>query len=100
VYIGPPVYDGAMTCEDAPCCGCCGTSLYGSNESYSSYDEPYEPDEDNYDYDQDEDCEPNHACDSCDGPRGTWINGEFVPNPDSGWECSYCGRPCPEGAHE
>jgi hypothetical protein len=19
-----------MPCEDAPCCGCCGTSLYGS----------------------------------------------------------------------
>lgn len=19
-------------CEDAPCCGCCGTNLYGTNE--------------------------------------------------------------------
>lgn len=25
-------------CEDAPCCGCCGTSLYGNNEDVE-YDE-------------------------------------------------------------
>jgi hypothetical protein len=24
-----------MPCEDAPCCGCCGTSLYGSEEGPS-----------------------------------------------------------------
>lgn len=22
-----------MICEDAPCCGCCGTNLYGTNQS-------------------------------------------------------------------
>lgn len=22
-----------MPCEDAPCCGCCGTDIYGTNQS-------------------------------------------------------------------
>jgi hypothetical protein len=25
-------------CEDAPCCGCCGTSLYGPAESALDFD--------------------------------------------------------------
>lgn len=25
-----------VACEDAPCCGCCGTNLYGTNEGADS----------------------------------------------------------------
>lgn len=34
-------------CEDAPCCGCCGTNLYGVSESsyYDEYDAPDYDDE-------------------------------------------------------
>jgi hypothetical protein len=28
-------------CEDAPCCGCCGTNLYGVNQSDSQLEIPY-----------------------------------------------------------
>lgn len=27
-------------CEDAPCCGCCGTNLYGTTPDSGYYDEP------------------------------------------------------------
>jgi hypothetical protein len=33
-------------CEDAPCCGCCGTNLYGTNND--DYDGPDESDFDGY----------------------------------------------------
>jgi hypothetical protein len=25
-----------MPCEDAPCCGCCGTNIYGVNQELDS----------------------------------------------------------------
>ena len=31
----------ATRCEDAPCCGCCGTNLYGVSQD-SSYDDAYD----------------------------------------------------------
>lgn len=34
-----PNYGGR--CEDAPCCGCCGTNIYGVNQEYSPYDDEY-----------------------------------------------------------
>jgi len=39
-------------CEDAPCCGCCGTSVYGpSDAAYDAYAEDYyrDPYEDDFD---------------------------------------------------
>lgn len=29
-------------CEDAPCCGCCGTNLYGASEESRYPDEFYD----------------------------------------------------------
>lgn len=46
-------------CEDAPCCGCCGRSLYGSEEGVG-YEREY--DDDPY-YDEDEWFE--EECDEC-----------------------------------
>lgn len=46
-------------------------------------------------------CEEDHACDSCEGPGGIWDReGNFHPHPGQVWHCTYCDRPCPEGAHE
>jgi hypothetical protein len=62
--------------------------------------EPYDPDA--YlagDYD-DEECDDDHACADCDGPAGIWTERGFTPHPGAGWTCSYCDRPCPEGAHD
>jgi hypothetical protein len=74
-------------CEDAPCCGCCGTSLYGSE--VSSFEPDYYDEADNLYGDQtfDEDCDGDHECEDCD-------------NKGEEWSCSYCGRPCPKGHHD
>lgn len=90
-------------CEDAPCCGCCGTSLYGSEVARGWEDEPM-PWESDTDQGEPEDCEDeDHDCQDCDGPRGQWVNDgdgiEFVPDEGAGWSCSYCERPCAAGAH-
>lgn len=42
-----------MTCEDAPCCGCCGTGVWGNNnpepmDDYEWYGEDRYYDEDDY----------------------------------------------------
>lgn len=41
-------------CEDAPCCGCCGTNLYGVSQE-SAYDDGPWGDLDDVDYFDDED---------------------------------------------
>lgn len=79
-------------CEDAPCCGCCGTSLYG-NDQGNYYSEPagLDPYDDRHANDgEPEECnDENHECNDCDGPS----NG-------NGWTCSWCGRPCPMEVHD
>lgn len=64
-------------------------------------DADYQPDPDDYmGYnDEPDECEDDHECVDCDGPKGVWYAGEFVPGPGATWTCSYCERKCPEGAH-
>ena len=63
-------------CEDAPCCGCCGTNLYGVRQD-SLYTEPDQ--DDFYDQDYDEDvCDPyNSYCanddDDCEECAAYWL---------------------------
>ena len=63
-------------CEDAPCCGCCGTNLYGSNES-RPYDDA--PDVDDF-YDREEDeseDEDDDEGESFDGMEDQWLDGSY-----------------------
>jgi hypothetical protein len=46
-------------CEDAPCCGCCGTSLYGSEEERWPTEHDIDFGEDFIDYHDDEDGDYN-----------------------------------------
>lgn len=88
-------------CEDYPCCGHelgdCDGSLYGSDESIKA--RVYEDirnghgDCDHQDGiynceggDEDECDDEEHECNDCDSKT-------------DGWECHWCGRPCPENAH-
>lgn len=45
-------------CEDAPCCGCCGTNIYGVYQGEGSYYDYSDPRDDDYmdgpDYDDSE----------------------------------------------
>lgn len=80
-------------CEDAPCCGCCGTNLYGNDQS-DYYAEPAGLDpyySDFYDEDPSECSNPEHECNDCDGPNYT------TGDP---WMCSWCHRPCPIETHD
>jgi hypothetical protein len=90
-------------CEDFPCCGHeagdCDGSLYGSDEDIKASVHMAwltghgECDHESGVYlcegpDEDEACEdPDHTCIDCD-------------QMSDGWECSYCGRKCPEGSHQ
>ena len=90
----------AMYCEDFPCCGHeagdCDGSLYGSDESIKAQVERDWReghgycDHENGIYDceyGDEECDDEeHACTDCCRKA-------------DGWECDWCGRPCPAGAH-
>lgn len=81
-------YDEGFTgrggiCEDAPCCGCCGTSLYGSSGWQD--DEPYERD-DYYDegpdhYDEEEALGVAAAEEDPDEPLDLYM-GTFEPTGD------------------
>ena len=64
-------------CEDAPCCGCCGTDLYGNNES-RGYDEPGEYD----DYDDRDEDETDPA--DCDHGDYSWSEREGIA------QCDLC----------
>ena len=86
--------------EDFPCCGCepgdCYGDLYGSDEDIKARvlediknghgDCDHESGLYNCDTYDDECDDEDHECDSCEPT-------------DTGWACSYCERPCPEGAH-
>lgn len=88
-------------CEDYPCCGHeagdCDGSLYGSDESIKAQVERDWREGHGYcdhaagifqcDDDGDECDDEEHECDACESTS-------------TGWVCSYCGRPCPAGAHE
>ena len=73
------------TCEDAPCCGCCGTSVYGPAEGYYS-DEP-DAYGDNYDDSYYLDVCPTCQDDECDGEdcepwefdqmEDQWLDGSY-----------------------
>ena len=61
-------------CEDAPCCGCCGTSVYGPAESSPEFDwesmdglwsDPMESDYDPY------------AGTGFDGYEDSWLDGSY-----------------------
>lgn len=88
-------------CEDFPCCG--HTPMDPCDRQ--PYDEPgyyditipgqehrlcdHENGECRVEDDYEEECEDDeHECVDCER------NGFGTP-----WECSWCGRPCPEGAH-
>ena len=77
------------TCEDFPCCGHergdCDGSLYGTDaaireDAHRRFFTDDFPDDD-YAH-----CIEGHACHDCEGEP-------------SGWECTWCGRPCPTDAH-
>lgn len=87
-------------CEDYPCCG----HTPQDPCERQPYDEPGYYDttrpgnehalcEHEYgicdvDYYGDEECDdPEHDCQDCESN-------------ESGWECSWCGRPCPSTAHQ
>jgi hypothetical protein len=85
-------------CEDYPCCGHtpddpCGRQPY-DEPGYYDTSRPgnehalcdHEFGECNVEPDEPE-CEDNHDCEDCDHREG-------------GWECHWCERPCPAGAHE
>jgi hypothetical protein len=89
-------------CEDFPCCGHeagdCDGNLYGSDENIKArvYEDIRSGHGDcdhqdgiyNCDGGEPADCEDeDHECVDCD-------------QTDTGWECSWCDRPCPAGAHE
>jgi hypothetical protein len=62
-----------MTCEDAPCCGCCGTGVYGRNDGYG-YDEAPDFDDDYYsqdDYIDPSECKHDGNFDNIDPIVGT-----------------------------
>lgn len=76
----------------------------GAAYRYEQYlDSTYEPEFDPYrdDYEGDEpECDDEHDCNDCDGPGGIWTKeGVFTPHEGAHWRCSWCHRPCPEGAH-
>ncbi len=76
-------------CEDAPCCGCCGTGVWGNNdpepmddyEYYGSdgYDDGYFPENDE---DEDEDDDIDEGDDSSD---------HYPANEDSAMEFGLFG---------
>ncbi len=89
-----------MRCEDYPCCGHtdldpCGRQPYDEPGYYDTTIPGQEHrlcDHENgecqvEEYD-DEDCDDaEHDCRDCE--KG-----------EDGWECSWCGRPCPSTAHQ
>lgn len=74
-------------CEDAPCCGCCGTNLYGGNENRDYYDEQHDPEHEDFYQGEPAECEDDHDCQDCE-------------RTDEGWVCSWCDRPCPIETHD
>lgn len=89
-------------CEDYPCCGHeagdCDGSLYGSDESIKAQVERDWREGHGY-------CEHEAGIYNCDGADEDECNDEEhdcigCDHTDDGWVCSYCGRPCPTGAHE
>ena len=80
------------TCEDFPCCGHergdCDGSLYGTDAAIreAEYRRSLTDDFPDDLPDDDAECTPHHACQDCEGEP-------------TGWECTWCGRPCPPDAH-
>lgn len=67
-------------CEDAPCCGCCGTNIYGvyqgdgngyhdSEDNGYDYNDEYNDDDDNDDDDNDDDDETTNVIIIVNGTR-------------------------------
>jgi hypothetical protein len=85
-------------CEDFPCCGHefgdCNGQLYGSDEAIkaSVIGHLYCSHEDGV-----WECEDDDAGDECDYEDHECVD---CDHKSDGWQCAYCERPCPKGAHQ
>jgi hypothetical protein len=68
-------------CEDAPCCGCCGTGVWGVNDPYTEPD-PYDAYDDYEPWDGDDEEE--------DDDEGGW---DGIPE-DAAMESGLFGGDC------
>jgi hypothetical protein len=80
---GPPRRKAILmsnVCEDAPCCGCCGTGVYGRNDGYG-YSEP------DYDFYDREDADPDDLLDPSECSHG---NGDYSLAERLGMDADGC----------
>lgn len=82
-------------CEDAPCCGCCGTGVYGRNDRYDDDHYGYEQDtEHGIDFDPDDEYEVDPS--TCDHRDCSMTHEPRLGVTRQGWqhyktvECDLC----------
>lgn len=75
------------TCEDFPCCGHERGDCDRTDAMTRALEAAYLRFLADDDFpDDDAGCTPHHDCRDCEGEP-------------TGWECTWCGRPCPPDAH-